>query len=218
MNENEKRDSLAEVADEVAALLADREKAARRYATLRDAAKRAEKEATDERAAALEAGDDPASFAELTTAIIAAREQAKAAEEELKKITDAPAVTPADYARLKGLIFDYVEIERQAFIDMLAIHAGILNAEAAKLAAYTERANETLHRLQFDAFRDRNSTEERNGRRYAHVATPERVDNSGVIHLARSLALSPLLSGRVTFSSNIELATWNGDGSESVAE
>lgn len=218
MNENKKRDSLAEVADEVAALLADREKRARRYATLRDAAKRAEKEATDERAVALEAGDDPENFAELTTAIIAAREQAKAAEEELKKITDAPAVTPAEYARLKSLIFDYVEIERQAFIDMLAIHAGVLKEEAAKLAAYTERANETLHRLQFDAYRDHNSEEIRNGRRYAYVARPERVDNSGIIHLARSLALSPLLSGRVVFNSNIELATFDGDGSESVGE
>lgn len=218
MNKNEKRDSLAEVADEITALLADHEKRARRYATLRDAAKRAEKEAADERAAALEAGDDPENFAELTTAIIAAREQAKAAEEELKKITDAPAVTPAEYDRLKGLIFDYVEIERQAFIDMLAIHAGVLKEEAAKLAAYTERANEALNRLQFDAFRDHNYDEERNGRIYAHIARPECVDNSGIIHLARSLALSPLLSGRVVFKSNVELATWNGDGSESVEE
>ena len=198
---------MAEVLAECDELLEEREKSARRFRTLVAAAKKEEAEAEAEINALLENGDDPDALEELTAKASAAKLRAEIAKKQLDALESKPLLDASDYERMKTAIFDAVEIEKQAFVEMLAAHAGTLAAESKALAEYTERANGALKRLQFDVYGDHNRTEERNGRKYAYIARPERVDTSGLIQAGRQLALLPLLSGRVCFRDHTDLAT-----------
>lgn len=208
------RDTLDEIRAELDEITADREKERRRYETLLDAARREERDAEEAARACLEAGDDVTTgFNEYTADASAARARAEAAERALMELAEKPLLSRAAYESMKETILAAAEIERQAFIEMLAIHAGTLAKEADDLAAYTLRANELLHYLQYDVYNNADRAKDKHGRPL-FPSEELRVDNAGVIHTARSLALTPLLSGRVSFRDNIELATWNGESVE----
>ena len=197
------RDTVAEVSARCDELLSDRSKRRRSLETVRSAAA-SNLEALEREAR--ESLDDADAFAKASGELTAARARLQTAEKELEKLEETPLIDKAEYEALKRSIYDAVEIERQAFIDMLAIHAGVLAEEAKNLAKYQNRANEALQKLQNDVYHDTARYEIRNGRKYYEPLTPERVELSGMIQTARSLALSPLLSGRVTFKDAAELS------------
>lgn len=188
-------DTVAEVSAMCDDILAEREKEISKIRKVKEDAKKELREIEEANEKDFLESDAPEAYAENAARAAAAKIRLEMAEKKMKELEEKPLMTESEYRRLKGKLLDAAETEKQDFLTMLSMHAAMLANEAERLSEYGKRVNDALHKLQMDVYRDHDRREERNGRSYYHPVQVERVEYSGLYNVARSLMLSPILSG-----------------------